>query len=179
MKPQKWVEMNVRLSDLVLKTLKRLKCFNPTPVQAACIPLLLNGKDVAAEAVTGSGKTLAFLVPLLEMLQKRTEKWKAIEIGAIIISPTRELATQISEVLEKFLENIPLLKQVLLVGGVTLKEDVERLKKGVNIIVATPGRLEDLLSNCSSVNLSLCVKSLISFSFISRNSLCWMRQIGY
>ncbi|KAL6420127.1 hypothetical protein ACFW04_014080 [Cataglyphis niger] len=131
-----------------------------TPVQAACIPLLLNGKDVAAEAVTGSGKTLAFLVPLLEILQKRPEKWKTMEIGAIIISPTRELATQISEILEKFLKNIPLLKQVLLVGGVTLKEDAENLKKGVNIIVATPGRLQDILSNYNSINLSLCIKSL-------------------
>jgi len=84
-----------------------------------------------------------------------------MEIGAIVISPTRELATQISEVLEKFLENIPSLKQVLLVGGVTLKEDVERLKKGVNIIVSTPGRLEDIFSNCSLINLSLCVKSLV------------------
>ncbi|KAL6420126.1 hypothetical protein ACFW04_014080 [Cataglyphis niger] len=83
-----------------------------------------------------------------------------MEIGAIIISPTRELATQISEILEKFLKNIPLLKQVLLVGGVTLKEDAENLKKGVNIIVATPGRLQDILSNYNSINLSLCIKSL-------------------
>ncbi|KAL6420128.1 hypothetical protein ACFW04_014080 [Cataglyphis niger] len=93
-------------------------------------------------------------------VQKRPEKWKTMEIGAIIISPTRELATQISEILEKFLKNIPLLKQVLLVGGVTLKEDAENLKKGVNIIVATPGRLQDILSNYNSINLSLCIKSL-------------------
>lgn len=98
--------------------------------------------------------------------QKRPEKWKTIEIGAIIISPTRELATQISEILEKFLENILSLKQVLLVGGVTLKEDVEKLKKGVNIIVSTPGRLEDIFSNCSFINLSSYVKSLVIKSFI-------------
>ncbi|XP_070171980.1 ATP-dependent RNA helicase DDX55-like [Polyergus mexicanus] len=161
MKTKKWEELDVRLSGPVLKTLKQLKFIDMTPVQAACIPLLLNGKDVAAEAVTGSGKTLAFLVPLLEILQKRPEKWKTMEVGAIIISPTRELATQISEILEKFLEKIPLLKQVLLVGGVTLKEDAENLKKGVNIIVATPGRLQDILSNYSSINLSLCIKSLM------------------
>ncbi|XP_029678516.1 ATP-dependent RNA helicase DDX55-like isoform X2 [Formica exsecta] len=93
-------------------------------------------------------------------VQKRPEKWKTMEVGAIIISPTRELATQISEILEKFLERIPSLKQVLLVEGVTLKEDAENLKKGVNIIVATPGRLQDILSNYSSINLSLCIKSL-------------------
>ncbi|EZA47581.1 putative ATP-dependent RNA helicase DDX55-like protein [Ooceraea biroi] len=81
-----------------------------------------------------------------------------MEVGAIVISPTRELATQISEILEEFLKRIPLMKQVLLVGGVTLKEDVERLKKGVNIIVATPGRLQDILSNYNSINLN--IKSL-------------------
>lgn len=160
MKTQKWKELDVQLSNPVLKTLKQLKFLDMTPVQAACIPLLLKGKDVAAEAVTGSGKTLAFLVPLLEILQKRPEKWKSMEIGAIIISPTRELATQISEILERFLEKIPSLKQVLLVGGVTVKEDAENLKRGVNIIVATPGRLEDILSNCSFINLNLCIKSL-------------------
>ncbi|XP_012228216.1 probable ATP-dependent RNA helicase DDX55 homolog [Linepithema humile] len=160
MKTQKWEELDVRLSDPVLKTLKQLKYFNMTPVQAACIPLLLNGKDVAAEAVTGSGKTLAFLIPLLEILQRRSEKWKTMEIGAIIISPTRELASQISKILDTFLENIPSLKQVLLVGGGPRERDVEKLKRGVNIIVSTPGRLEDIFSNCSSINLGFCVKSL-------------------
>lgn len=84
-----------------------------------------------------------------------------MEVGAIIISPTRELATQISEILGEFLKQIPSLKQVLLVGGVTLQEDAENLKKGMHIIVATPGRLEDILSNCTSIHLNLCVKSLV------------------
>lgn len=84
-----------------------------------------------------------------------------METGAIIVSPTRELATQISEILGEFLKEIPSLKQVLLVGGVTLKKDVETLKKGANIIVATPGRLEDVLSNRNSIGLNLCVKSLV------------------
>jgi len=86
-----------------------------------------------------------------------------MEVGAIIISPTRELATQISEILEKFLQKIPLIKQVLLVGGISLKEDIERLKKGVNIIVATPGRLEDILSNYNFINLN--IKSLVTKFF--------------
>ncbi|XP_020293253.1 probable ATP-dependent RNA helicase DDX55 homolog [Pseudomyrmex gracilis] len=163
MKTRKWEELkelNIWLSNPVLKTLKQLEFFEMTPVQEACIPLLLSGKDVAVEAVTGSGKTLAFLIPLLEMLQKRPEKWKPMEVGAIIISPTRELATQISEVLGQFLKLIPSLKEVLLVGGTTPEEDVKKLTKGMNIIVATPGRLEDILSNCKTINLSLCVKSL-------------------
>nr|XP_012136631.1 PREDICTED: probable ATP-dependent RNA helicase DDX55 homolog isoform X2 [Megachile rotundata] len=83
-----------------------------------------------------------------------------MEIGAIIISPTRELAVQINEVLQQFLNNIPNLKEVLLVGGTTITEDIDNFKAGANIIVATPGRLEDILSNCKSINLAACVKSL-------------------
>lgn len=93
-----------------------------------------------------------------------------MEVGAIIVSPTRELATQISEILEEFLKEIPSLKQVLLVGGVTLKKDAEKINKGANIIVATPGRLEDILSNSNSINLNLCVKSLVC-SLSSCNNL--------
>lgn len=98
-----------------------------------------------------------------------------MEVGAIIVSPTRELATQISEILGEFLKEIPSLKQVLLVGGVTLKKDAEKIKKGANIIVATPGRLEDILSNSNSINLSLCVKSLVC-SLSSCNNLISIRQ---
>ncbi|XP_058790337.1 probable ATP-dependent RNA helicase DDX55 homolog [Phymastichus coffea] len=157
---ENWNETEVPLSPAVLETVKELKFDRMTPVQAVCIPLLLQGRDISAEAVTGSGKTLAFLIPLLEILQKRPGKWKKLEIGGIIISPTRELATQISKVLDKFLDRINYLKQVLLVGGTTIKEDIRKLKNGVNIIVATPGRLEDILTNCKEVNLAAAVKSL-------------------
>ena len=106
-----------------------------------------------------------------------------MEVGAIIISPTRELAIQISEILEEFLKRIPLLKQVLLVGGVTLQKDAEKLKKGANIIVATPGRLKDILSNY--INLGLCIKSLVQYlvffhypiDSISILSTCYLRLV--
>ncbi|KAI4473209.1 hypothetical protein M0802_016256, partial [Mischocyttarus mexicanus] len=160
METQDWKKLNIALSKPVLETLEELKFETMTPVQAACIPLLLKGKDVAAEAVTGSGKTLAFLIPLLEILQRRPDKWKSIEIGAVIITPTRELAVQISEVLANFLNKLVFLKQVILVGGTTINEDIEKLKGGANIIIATPGRLEDMLSNCKSINLIKCLKSL-------------------
>ncbi|KAI4482669.1 hypothetical protein M0804_008522 [Polistes exclamans] len=160
METENWKELDVALSKPVLETLEELKFKTMTPVQAACIPLLLKGKDVAAEAVTGSGKTLAFLIPLLEILQRRPDKWKSTEIGAVIITPTRELAVQISEVLANFLNKLLLLKQVILVGGTTINEDIEKLKDGANIIVATPGRLEDMLSNCKSINLAKRLKSL-------------------
>lgn len=129
--------------------------------------MLLARKDVSAEAVTGSGKTLAFLVPLLEMLQRRHQEspWLPREIGALVISPTRELAMQISEVLGKFLEHKDLnyLKQKLIVGGNSIEEDIKSLiKDGPCILVCTPGRLEDLFQRKGELNLAARVKSLVS-----------------
>lgn len=98
---------------------------------------------------------------LFIILQKREEPWKSSEVGAIIISPTRELAVQISEVLAEFLKNISHLKQAILVGGSTVNEDIEKLKSGANIIVATPGRFEDILYNYKNINLIAKVKSLV------------------
>ncbi|XP_049942298.1 ATP-dependent RNA helicase DDX55 [Schistocerca serialis cubense] len=156
-----WEKLEVRLSAPVLKAIKDLGFKYMTPVQAACIPLLLKNKDVAAEAVTGSGKTLAFIVPLLEMLQKRPDKLKRHEVGAIVISPTRELATQTNEVLSHFLKYISNLTQILVVGGTTIVSDVEKFRSnGANIIIATPGRLEDLLTRQQDINLPAAVKSL-------------------
>lgn len=122
-------------------------------------------KDVAAEAVTGSGKTLAFVVPMLELLQRRSKEqpWKKNEVGAIVISPTRELATQTSGVLKSFLDHADLkhFKQQLIVGGNSVEEDVHRLKReGAVILICTPGRLEDLFKRKDDVNLAGRVKSL-------------------
>uniref|UniRef100_A0A1B0D550 ATP-dependent RNA helicase n=1 Tax=Phlebotomus papatasi TaxID=29031 RepID=A0A1B0D550_PHLPP len=136
-----------------------------TPVQAATIPLLMSCKDVAAEAVTGSGKTLAFIVPLLEILLKhqRESPWKKTEIGAIVISPTRELATQTSIVLKSFLEHpdLSIFTQKLLVGGNSVEEDINSLRnRGALVLICTPGRLEDLLERKGQLNLAARVKSL-------------------
>ena len=100
---QSWDEK--LLSESTLSTLRRLNFIQMTPVQAAVIPLFLARKDVAAEAVTGSGKTLAFIIPVLETLARMTTPLKKHDIGCLIISPTRELASQISEVLAEFLED--------------------------------------------------------------------------
>ncbi|XP_055638612.1 probable ATP-dependent RNA helicase DDX55 homolog [Toxorhynchites rutilus septentrionalis] len=161
----KWTELSTPLSPPVLQVLAKCGFEKMTPVQAATIPLLLSYKDVAAEAVTGSGKTLAFVVPLLELLLKRQKdtQWKRSEIGAIIASPTRELATQISDVLQQFLDHPDLsaFKQKLLIGGNATEEDVDSLRKeGANILVATPGRLKDLLERKSDLNLAAKVKSM-------------------
>jgi len=135
------------LSGSTIKTLKRLKFTKMTPVQAAAIPLFLQRKDVAAEAVTGSGKTLAFIIPILEILSKLSTPLKKHEIGTLIISPTRELASQISEVLAEFLKDIDGdLTQQLFIGGNKVDKDVQNFEdEGANIVIGTPGRLEDLL----------------------------------
>ncbi|XP_055541769.1 probable ATP-dependent RNA helicase DDX55 homolog [Wyeomyia smithii] len=161
----KWTDLSKPLSRPVLEIIDKIGFREMTPVQAATIPLLLSYKDVAAEAVTGSGKTLAFVVPLLELLLKRQQDttWKKSEIGAIIISPTRELAVQISKVLGDFLEHDVLkqFKQKLLIGGSSVEEDVDSLRKdGANVLVATPGRLKDLLERRGDPNLPAKVRNL-------------------
>ncbi|EAT41737.1 AAEL006640-PA [Aedes aegypti] len=161
----KWTDLAKPLSSPVLEVIAGFGFQKMTPVQAATIPLLLSYKDVAAEAVTGSGKTLAFVVPLLELLLKRQRDtiWKKSEIGAIIISPTRELATQISDVLQDFLEHekLAIFKQKLLIGGNPVEEDVDSIRKeGANVLIATPGRLKDLLERKGDLNLTVKVKSL-------------------
>uniref|UniRef100_A0A182X9D0 ATP-dependent RNA helicase n=1 Tax=Anopheles quadriannulatus TaxID=34691 RepID=A0A182X9D0_ANOQN len=161
----KWTELSTPLSAPVLEVIKRLGFDKMTPVQGATIPLLLSYKDVAAEAVTGSGKTLAFLVPLLELLlkRKRSETWKKHEIGAVIVSPTRELATQIHDVLSEFLahDELRCFRQKMLIGGNSVEEDVMSiLKQGANILVATPGRLQDLFERKGDLNLAAKVKNL-------------------
>ncbi|CAJ1070065.1 ATP-dependent RNA helicase DDX55 [Xyrichtys novacula] len=141
----RWDSLPVKLNQSILETLEELKFTHMTPVQSACIPLFMSNKDVAAEAVTGSGKTLAFVIPIIELLLKREEKLKKMQVGALVITPTRELALQISEVMGQFLQKFPQFQQILLIGGTNPIEDVEKFKEhGANIMIATPGRLEDM-----------------------------------
>jgi len=147
-----WDGLKPALSECTLSTIKRLGFTSMTPVQTAAIPLFMQRKDVAAEAVTGSGKTLSFLIPILETLYKLENKLEKHEIGALIISPTRELASQISEVLTEFLtDSDHQLTQRLFVGGNKVGIDAQiYCEGGGNIIVGTPGRIEDLLLGRSS-----------------------------
>ncbi|CAM4565422.1 ATP-dependent RNA helicase DDX55 isoform X1 [Lepidochelys kempii] len=158
----RWECLPVTLSPGVLRTLRELGFPHMTPVQSATIPLFMNNKDVAAEAVTGSGKTLAFVIPILEILLRREEKLKKMQVGAIVITPTRELAVQIDEVLLHFTKHFPQFSQILLIGGRNPIEDIEKFKEhGGNIIIATPGRLEDLFRRkADGLDLASCVKSL-------------------
>ena len=127
-----------------------------TPVQAASIPLFLSHKDVVAEAVTGSGKTLAFVIPILEILRRREVALKRHDLGAVIVCPTRELAEQTCGVLQHFLDAQPdetaphgrVGPVQLVVGGLKVSpaEDYRLFREnGPDILVGTPGRMEELL----------------------------------
>lgn len=135
-----------------MKIVKGLGFEKATPVQAAAVPLLLSHKDVVVEAVTGSGKTLAFLLPLLQILEKSAFMKDHRRIGAVVMTPTRELAVQIFETLQGLLKMNETssfeLKPLLLIGGVatSLEDDYAKYRReGGNVIVATPGRLEEFL----------------------------------
>ncbi|KAJ3065145.1 ATP-dependent RNA helicase ddx55, partial [Podochytrium sp. JEL0797] len=163
----------IKLSPKMRDAVSLVGFSDMTPVQANAIPLFLAYKDVVVEAATGSGKTLAFVIPILEMLLRREEPWLKTEIGAIIISPTRELAKQIHEVVTTFLNFLnpspeddstptssePITTQYnhclshqLFIGGTSVNQDIASFKsKGGNILIGTPGRLEDLLTTRSAL----------------------------
>jgi len=128
------------------KAISRINYSNPTPIQEQCIPVVLSGRDVLASAQTGTGKTAAFCLPLLDLVaNKPKHKHKRnISPDVLILSPTRELATQIEQELKRFSyfmdTNI-----VAVVGGVSYKLQNKLLKSNVNFLVATPGRLMDLV----------------------------------
>ena len=120
----------------------------PTPVQAGSIPHALNGKDVLATAQTGTGKTMAFLIPIVErMLQEKTRG-----ISALVLVPTRELAMQVAEQFD-LLRGRQLSAAAVVVGGLSEHRQLDSLRKGARLVVATPGRLEDFLER-RLVNLS-------------------------
>ncbi|KAI9323629.1 P-loop containing nucleoside triphosphate hydrolase protein [Dichotomocladium elegans] len=128
-----------------------------TPVQAGAIPLFMKNKDVVVEAVTGSGKTLAFVIPIIEKILRREDPLKNNQIGAMVITPTRELAQQIHTVFDLFVRDHPRKDQLtlgLFIGGSTaLSQDREMFQKTLpRILVGTPGRLEELLKSGQLIN---------------------------
>ncbi|CAM9423789.1 unnamed protein product, partial [Choristocarpus tenellus] len=136
------------LSQETVEAVSEMGFQHMTPVQAATIPLFLTNKDVCVEAVTGSGKTLAFVVPAVEMILRRETELKRNQIGAIIITPTRELANQIFGVVSKFSEKVDEARPLLVVGGTSVEDSLASFRDvGARILVGTPGRLEDLLGN--------------------------------
>jgi ATP-dependent RNA helicase RhlE len=127
------------LSAFVQERLAKSQFITPTPVQGAAIPPALEGKDVLATAQTGTGKTLAFMLPAMEMLLKTPGK----SVEVLVLVPTRELAMQVAEVYNDLRGN-KLPAAAVLVGGMSENAQIKSLQNGARIVVATPGRLEDL-----------------------------------
>lgn len=130
------------LMPQILSALKEQGYVNPTPIQRGAIPPALKGQDVLGCAQTGTGKTCAFATPILQRLAKTRRKGPRT-IRALILTPTRELALQIEENFEAYGKNLPL-RSAVIFGGVGQKPQVDKIKRGLDILVATPGRLLDL-----------------------------------
>jgi len=125
----------------------------PTPIQRQAIPIVLEGRDIMGGAQTGTGKTAGFTLPLLQRLMSSNKPEKGRRaIRALVITPTRELAAQVSESVDTYGRHLPL-KSTVVFGGVSINPQKQKLIRGVDILVATPGRLLDHVSQ-NSVNLS-------------------------
>ena len=132
------------LSPFLARNAQNLNYKTPTPIQAQAIPVVLSGRDLVATAQTGTGKTAAFLLPVMHGLIERPRG----STGALVLTPTRELAQQIETVFRGLAAGTPL-KSALVIGGVPSIMQERALRAGVDIVVATPGRLLDLMDRGS------------------------------
>jgi ATP-dependent RNA helicase RhlE len=140
------------LSDALLKAVAEQGYITPTPVQQQAIPLILEGRDVLAGAQTGTGKTASFTLPLLQRLtENRDPHQKPRRVRALILVPTRELAAQVYESVLTYSKHLPLHAEVV-VGGASISVQTRQLRRGCDIVVATPGRLIDHLQQ-RNINL--------------------------
>ncbi|MFL0798614.1 MAG: DEAD/DEAH box helicase [Cellvibrionaceae bacterium] len=133
---------DLALSPQILDAIAEQGYDSPTPIQAQAIPAIIDGKDVMAAAQTGTGKTAGFTLPLLQRLSKG-EKAQANQVRALVLTPTRELAAQVGDSVEAYGKNLPL-RSTVVFGGVKINPQMMKLRKGADILVATPGRLMDL-----------------------------------
>ncbi len=144
---------NLGLSEPLLRAIAEQHYREPTPVQATAIPAILRGQDVRAQAPTGSGKTAAFVLPLLQNLAEG-RKQRGRFARALVLAPTRELAIQTGEACKHFSRHLPVATKTLVVyGGVSINPQMMALGGGADILVATPGRLLDLMEH-NAVSLS-------------------------
>ena len=135
---------NFGLSEMILVTLAREGLVEPTPIQALSIPPLLKGKDLIGLAQTGTGKTAAFLLPLMTQLGYTPAVRSGQPPKALILAPTRELANQISQNVQRLATDLNL-RHIAVFGGARYDAQIRALRRGVDIVVATPGRLQDLM----------------------------------
>ncbi len=135
---------NLGLSKPILKAIEDQGYTTPSPIQAQAIPLVLEGKDVLAGAQTGTGKTAGFTLPILELMMHKSQKRQKLKTRALILTPTRELAAQVHQNVVDYSKYLPFTSAVIF-GGVGINPQKAKLKNGVDILVATPGRLLDLI----------------------------------
>ncbi len=131
------------LIEPLLRALERLDYNTPTPVQAQAIPAVLAGRDLMAAAQTGTGKTAGFALPLLQRLTLEGAKVASNSVRALVLVPTRELAEQVHSNIREYAEHLPL-STYAVYGGVSINPQMMKLRKGIDLLVATPGRLLDL-----------------------------------
>lgn len=132
------------LIDPILKAVSEIGYANATEIQSQSIPVVLDGKDIIGCAQTGTGKTAAFAIPILQLLSKSIKNGKR-NPRTLVIAPTRELAVQIGQNFDQYAKYLGL-KHTVIFGGVSQVNQVQQLKNGVDIVIATPGRLLDLLN---------------------------------
>jgi len=136
---------DLQLTEPLQKAVQKVGYTNPTPIQAQSIPAILKGRDVLGCAQTGTGKTAAFSIPTIQLLNSNSQNnGRRTDIKCLILTPTRELAIQIGESLADY-GRFTNLKHLVIFGGVPQNSQVNALRNGVDILVATPGRLLDLM----------------------------------
>lgn len=158
--------VSLGISELLVNKLKSNGVAKPTPIQEKAIPFVMDGKDVIAQAQTGTGKTFAFILPILEKIDQQ-----ANHVQALIVSPTRELALQITDEFEKLTDNIPGVDVLAVYGGQDVDKQLKKLKKNVQIVVGTPGRLLDHIRR-GTIQLS-------DISFLVLDEADQMLHIGF
>jgi len=133
---------NLGLSVELLRAVSDQGYDTPTPVQQKAIPVILQGRDILAGAQTGTGKTAGFTLPLLQRLNERAQGKGHRPVRALVLTPTRELAAQVEQSVRVYGKHLPL-KSAVIFGGVKINPQIDKLRQGVDILVATPGRLLD------------------------------------
>ena len=134
----------LKLCAETVRSIKESGYLSPTPIQALTIPEVLQGKDIMASAQTGTGKTAAFILPIIELLRAE-DKPKRYQVHSLVLTPTRELAAQVEASAKAYTKYLALRSDAVF-GGVSIRPQVKRLQGGVDILVATPGRLLDLIN---------------------------------
>ena len=135
----------IGIIEPILKSLRELGYQNPTPIQEQSIPILLEGKDLLGCAQTGTGKTAAFAIPIIQHLSLNRKQERKRKVRALVVTPTRELAIQIGDSFSEY-GRYTGIRNTVIFGGVKQGSQTNALSKGVDIIVATPGRLLDLMN---------------------------------